>query len=1147
MVKNLDRNKVKGYLDRFDLQSLFINELGWDHGGNNWGENIGDNFYFLEAIANKRGMVTYQFTADTVSDFPDFSTRQKIERKLSKSCREHIIVFATEDKDRHYWQWVKREPNQPDRTRTHHYSRNTQGEALIQKLENLAFTLDEEEDISIVDVTSRVRAAFDVENVTKKFYERFKREHTTFLKFIKGIENLEHKEWYASLMLNRMMFIYFIQKRGFLDSDKNYLSNRLNRMKVEHGKDSFHTFYRLFLLRLFHEGLSQPVIDRSPEITNLLGRIPYLNGGLFEVHDLERENKDIQIPDSAFEKIFKFFEAYDWHLDNRPLRNENEINPDVIGYIFEKYINQKQMGAYYTQEDITGFICNNTILPFLLDKVEIQSSEISRILSEDPDRYIHPPLRHGISYDIFKKRHFDEKIQLPEEIAAGLKDISKRKGWNNYAPKKYALPSETWRMYLARKKQYEEIYTEIVKGEILSTNDLITFNLDIEQYIQDLIRSSENPEFIYNLWINLRNLTILDPTCGSGAFLFAALNILEPIYNNCLTSIRGFLDDQENGFNKFSSEIICEFQKIIDEVEDHSSESYFILKSIVINNLYGVDIMQEAVEICKLRLFLKLVAQLDNFEQIEPLPDIDFNIRSGNSLVGFTSITEVKVTLSRDLVSQLSIPEIINQAKMAEKAYQEFSLLQTKKNLDSKFIAGKKRNLKELLEGLRFKLDRYLAINDYGIDSNKDNEFSTWQVDYKPFHWFVEFFGIMQSGGFDLIIGNPPYINRKKVAYELLVPEDENFSDIYGNILIKTLSLICRNGRCGMIVPLSLAFSKNFQKLRNKLIGWGSNWFSSYDNLSPLFKGVDQRCTIWIGNKSKPEVFVAPMFRWHSSYRQFLFSNLIHTQITNFKLDLITFGLPKLNGVHQNNLIHALMAPKINQCRTLLSQRFCEGSEFGFSQTTRNYISVFLEDPPSLNQGSYSKIKTSQIGRIELVCNKAVYAALASTAGELYFWYWLVRGDGFHVTKGILVDYLSILNFLPPIHYCFLIKLGRILDAERNRWLRFNLNAGKYIGSYDFRGAFKITRRADLLILDALSGNKNDALEVFDFIQRMRPTNLSSLQDAVPKEVRTKFTIDQQNKKENEFVYSCIDSHLKEGLNFSEEELSFIINRELVY
>ena len=85
-----------------------------------------------------------------------------------------------------------------------------------------------------------------------------------------------------------------------------------------------------------------------------------------------------------------------------------------------------------------------------------------------------------------------------------------------------------------------------------------------------------------------------------------------------------------------------DFRRILEQVEKHPSERYFILKSIVLNNLYGVDIMGEAVEICKLRLFLKLVAQLESYDQIEPLPDIDFNVRAGNTLVGFTSLETVR-------------------------------------------------------------------------------------------------------------------------------------------------------------------------------------------------------------------------------------------------------------------------------------------------------------------------------------------------------------------------------------------------------------------------------------------------------------------------------------------------------------------------
>ncbi|MBK8783682.1 MAG: hypothetical protein IPO22_18165 [Anaerolineales bacterium] len=68
-----------------------------------------------------------------------------------------------------------------------------------------------------------------------------------------------------------------------------------------------------------------------------------------------------------FEQLFQFFEDYQWRLDERLHKDDKEINPDVLGYIFEKYINQKQMGAYYTKEDITEYNSKNTIIPHLFD------------------------------------------------------------------------------------------------------------------------------------------------------------------------------------------------------------------------------------------------------------------------------------------------------------------------------------------------------------------------------------------------------------------------------------------------------------------------------------------------------------------------------------------------------------------------------------------------------------------------------------------------------------------------------------------------------------------------------------------------------------------------------------------------------------
>ena len=90
-------------------------------------------------------------------------------------------------------------------------------------------------------------------------------------------------------MLNRMMFVYFVQKQGFLDGDPDYLRNKLNEVRRDRGEGKFQLFYYEFLRRLFHEGLGKPESARDPDLNLLLGKVPFLNGGLFDVHDLERD------------------------------------------------------------------------------------------------------------------------------------------------------------------------------------------------------------------------------------------------------------------------------------------------------------------------------------------------------------------------------------------------------------------------------------------------------------------------------------------------------------------------------------------------------------------------------------------------------------------------------------------------------------------------------------------------------------------------------------------------------------------------------------------------------------------------------------------------------------------------------------------
>jgi len=373
----ISKSDFSQYIKAFQLRELF-NDMGWNNDRTKQPIVVDDASFNLIGIAEKSGFRIFICEPAAGNKLPDAATRKKIEAKLTKLFQEHLIIFIDEHKQEHVWQLAGRKAGSPTKISETRYSISQDPELLYQRASGLFFTLDEEEKVTIIDVTTRVAENFQQNNerVTKKFYESFKKEHIAFLKFIKGIDDQLSMDWYASLMLNRIMFCYFIQKKEFLDNNKNYLQDKLKACKEKKGKNQFYSFYRDFLLALFHKGLGVPESRRGDTSIALeIGKIPYLNGGLFDEHEIEKTFKNISIDDKAFEQLFAFFDEWNWHLDTRESASGKDINPDVIGYIFEKYINDRaQMGAYYTKEDITDYIAKNCIIPWLFDEVKRQYS-----------------------------------------------------------------------------------------------------------------------------------------------------------------------------------------------------------------------------------------------------------------------------------------------------------------------------------------------------------------------------------------------------------------------------------------------------------------------------------------------------------------------------------------------------------------------------------------------------------------------------------------------------------------------------------------------------------------------------------------------------------------------------------------------------
>ena len=743
------------------------------------------------------------------------------------------------------------------------------------------------------------------------------------------------------------------------------------------------------------------------------------------------------------------------------------------------------MGAYYTKEDITGYISRNTIIPFLFDRAKKEcpiaftpGGGVWRLLQEDPDSYFYEAVRHGITYDIHNNEELDAKQALPPDIAVGLENVAQRGGWNEPAPDAYALPTETWREHVARRRRYEEIYAKLEAGEVTSINDLITYNLNIEKFALDVIANSEGPELIRAFWKALTSVSVLDPTCGSGAFLFAALNILEPLYSACLEAMEGFLDDLESSQRSHSPQALSDFRKVRAHVGDHASEPYFILKSIIIGNLYGVDIMEEAVEICKLRLFLKLVAQLKTYDQIEPLPDIDFNVRAGNTLVGFTTLKEIQDAFVTNPAGQqrmlypdelAELERIEEDAECAARAFHQFRAMQTERGMDAADFTDAKLELRQRLDALRAELDRYLA-KGYGVRESNEEAYIKWRASHQPFHWFVEFYGIMHNGGFDVIVGNPPYVQYKDVRSDYVVRgfRSESCGDLYAFCTERALELLGLKGRFGLIVPISVFGTDGFSLLQELLLkALDPIWVSCFANRpSQLFKGAQKRLTILLGQRSnKPSVdaLTTRYLRWRREEFDFLFSSRIQYVSSQERFTVFPASLEKLGSRVEVRAFDQLVRGRRRLAESAHRQR-----QFPIYYTRKfGYFLAFLDFVPEINDSrTNSRVAPTELKAIGLLSQESVEALVAVLSSSTFFWYWNVLSDCRNLNKRDLLAFpFNVEKVAPPLRRK-IAGLGKSYLNELRESSRIMLKGNLRIETFDYATCKPIVDEIDRVLAE---------------------------------------------------------------------------------
>lgn len=946
------------------ITGVFVEELGWEAPtGAVPMIEVDKTAYQPSIAALLKNFRIYTIPCETV---PSRQTMRAIDRGLAELSPERMEVFQAADG--WVWHWPRLTnagtttfeaagPTKPGTIPTY----------LAQRLTGLEFSAEEhQKGLTLADVRDRVHGRFDASPVTKKFYDRFADEQAKLAVAIEGVPASEKID-YSTTLLNRLMFIYFLQKKEFLNKDPHYLENTLRSVQKLRGKDQYYAFYRDALLPLFFDKLNdRDGVITDTDIKDILGDVPYVNGGIFGRTGLEIEHVDeLKVPDSAFERILQFFGEFNWHLDTRPTGNPNEINPEVIGYIFEQFINvassgKKENGAYYTPHDVTAYMVAETLIPRILDDFD-QIDVAFGLLKAAPDRYIQPAMLHGWDQTANKWMPAPDGLVacwFDDPITWSMLDAA------DHQPD-LCLPGETWVETFHRRERVDGLRARIESGSVSGVNDLITENLNGQLLLTDAIDALNDGTAVAKLFDQVTALSVFDPTCGSGAFLFAALEALEDVYDHLIDEARAVPESPQ-------------VQSLLAQVDTQPSKRYFIRKHIAIRNLYGTDLMHGAIETAKLRIFLALAACVDTRDELKPLPDLDFNLKVGNLVVGFKDADDVD-RIGADLLTATQLIALQPKIDAHAKLYAEFSAAV---EADTNLVAALKEQLRRSERELRAECDAIYAEQS----RVPAREFEKWKQTSRPFHWFCEFPDIVARGGFDVVIGNPPYVRMSQLpGYSAVGYETNGCPDLFAVCYERSLSLLSTIGRHAFIVMLNLSFSNQYAPLRRVVAARSaSEWWSSYGKWpTQLFAGVRVANTILVvgpgGSKASTRHNI-----FGSTHRETLFQGIEYAPF-----DRSAGEAPVRGGIAEDLLrsIDSLTLPARPP-----------GEEALYLRPTGQYwFPILFGAPPVLDaQGKVIEEIDHSVRELRLSDGESRLLSGAALAGKVSYAWWSAVGDDFH-------------------------------------------------------------------------------------------------------------------------------------------------------
>ena len=522
-----------------------------------------------------------------------------------------------------------------------------------------------------------VLEAFSVEKVSKEFFVKYKKHYQAFVdsliesKYKANIFGSNEKAIrdFVKKMLGRIVFLQFLQKKGWLDvaSDKHYGEGNKNFLAEFFEANKNDAFYTTCLVPLFFETLNNP----KDEIFKVTGtKFPYLNGGLFEKDEIEKKSQAdfIVFKKELFENLFAFFGEYNFTIDeSTPDDLDIGIDPEMLGHIFENLLeDNREKGAFYTPKLIVQYMCQEVLIQYL---------------------------------ELHLGKH--------EDIANFIR--------------------------------YKDRGDEKAKDNFIRNNAS-----KIEKLLDDV--------------------KICDPAIGSGAF---PMGLLQEIFHAKLALDWTLLDKKGE-----------------------------VKRAIIQKSIYGVDKDKGAVDIARLRFWLSLIVdeEVPNGKKPIPLPNLDYKIIAGDSLLPIFEnevvyidweiknavrstekfVENVRKTLQKIIKKQKDYysPDVDKEAAREQIKLLKIELLINQVSLTKQKALEKATAVGDLFSTKPTKKQQeYEAIQkhyDAVINKLKSLKANP-KLPFEHFDWKLDFPEILnpyvsEDLGFDIVIGNPPYIRQESIT-----------------------------------------------------------------------------------------------------------------------------------------------------------------------------------------------------------------------------------------------------------------------------------------------------------------------------------------------------------------------------------------------